>query len=204
MFAAQGYRFLIANPRGSQGYGVAFATEIRTRWGGPDFDDLLAVVDHVVELGLADPQRVAIMGESYGGYMAAWAIGRTDRFAAAIAENPITDLRTVTSQGGGPTFWDSEMGGSPWAEPERYAAQSPITHVERMTTPLLLIHAELDGNCPIAQSEALHAALRALDRDVTFVRIPGEGHLVNLFGRPSRRRARQSIIDDFLARHLGA
>jgi dipeptidyl aminopeptidase/acylaminoacyl peptidase len=143
------------------------------------------------------------MGESYGGYMTMWAVGRTDRFAAAIAENGISDLRTISSQGGGPPFWHSEMQGTPWSEPERYAARSPLSHVARMTTPLLLVHAELDGNCPIDQSEVLHASLRALDRDVTFVRIPGEGHLVNLYGRPSRRRARQSIVDAFLAAHLG-
>ncbi len=201
--AGQGYLVLTANPRGSQGYGAAFATVTRGAWGGLDHDDLMTLVDAVVASGAADPARLAIMGESYGGYMTMWSVGRTDQFRAAIAENGISNLTSIGSFGSGPAFWRSELGGDPWSILERALERSPISAVERIRTPLLLIHAELDGNCPIDQSEELFAALRGLGRDVSFVRIPGEGHLVNLFGRPSRRRARLAIIDAFLARHLG-
>jgi Prolyl oligopeptidase family len=92
---------------------------------------------------------------------------------------------------------------SPWECPEVYVASSPIAAADRIRTPLLLIHADLDRNCPIAQSEQMLAALRSLGRDIEFVVIRGEGHLMNLTGRPSRRLARARAVDRWLGRYLG-
>src|SRR2546428_3478371 len=89
-----------------------------------------------------------------------------------------------------PGGFAGERGGPPWAQPERYRRLSPLTYVERIRTPLLLIHSELDQNCPINQSEQLYTAPQLLGRDAEFLRIPCEGHLVNLVGRPSSRLAR--------------
>jgi len=200
--AGQGYLVLSANPRGSQGYGAEFATSIRGDWGGRDFEDLMELVDSIVQAEIADPERLAIVGESYGGYMVNWAIAHTDRFRAAIAENGTSNLISAAGDTSGATFWRSELGGFPWEIPMRYVEQSPLTYVAQIRTPLLLLHSELDGVSPIGQSEEMYAALRALGRKVKFVRIPGEGHLVNLFGRPNRRRARMTVFDNFLAEHL--
>ena len=200
--AARGYAVLTLNPRGSQGYGEDFARAIRGGWGGVDLDDVFAAVDVATRLSTVDGNRVAVWGVSYGGFMAQWAITRTDRFAAAVSENGLSDFVGVWGTGAGdPAFWDLPMGGAPWSS-RRLLDCSPLAHADRVATPLLLVHAQDDQVCPVAQSEQAHAALRTLGRRVELVRIPGEGHLMNLVGRPSSRRRRAEAIDGFLARHL--
>lgn len=201
--AAQGLAVLRANPRGSHGYGQAFADGNLGDWGGRDFDDLLALVDQAVEVAGLDTDRVAVIGESYGGYMSAWAISSSDRFAAAVIESGISDF--LSSAGGpvGPTFWYSEMGGAPWENPSLYLERSAITRFDRVTAPVLVIHCEADATCDIANGEAMYAALRELGRDAEFWRVPDEGHFFNVFGALSRRLERTRILDEFLVKHLG-
>ncbi|GAA4572262.1 S9 family peptidase [Micromonospora coerulea] len=200
--AARGYAVLTLNPRGSQGYGEAFSTAIRGDWGGKDWSDIQAAVDVAAQLPTVAAERIAIWGVSYGGFMTQWAVAHSDRFTAAVSENGISDF--VASWGTGAadlSSWDLPMGGTPWSSP-RFVERSPLMHAHRISTPLLLVHAEHDQVCPVAQSEQMYAALRALGRDVELVRIPGEGHLVNLHGRPSSRARRAAAIDRFLDRHL--
>jgi dipeptidyl aminopeptidase/acylaminoacyl peptidase len=194
--AARGYAVLTLNPRGSQGYGEAFATAIRGDWGGADWQDVTAAVDAAAALPAVDPARMAIWGVSYGGFMTQWAIAHTDRFVCAVSENGISDFLAAW----GPS-WDLPMGGAPWSSP-RFVDRSPLLRADRIRTPLLLVHAEHDQVCAVAQSEQMHAALRVLGRDVELVRIPGEGHLMNLHGRPSSRARRAAAVDGFLDRHL--
>ena len=200
--AAQGTAVLRANPRGSFGYGQAFAEGNLGDWGGRDFQDLLELVDGAVGQAGLDGERVAVIGESYGGYISAWAVASSDRFAAAVVENGIADF--LSSAGGaiGPTFWHSELGAAPWEDPDLYRERSPITRIDRVTAPVLVIHCEDDATCPVAQGEALHAALRQLGREVGFLRVPGEGHFFNVFGALGRRLARTTALDEFLVRHL--
>lgn len=203
--AAQGYAILYVNMRGSQGYGESFATQIRGAWGARDYRDLMQAVDLVVGQGEVDESRIAVTGVSYGGYMTNWMIGHTSRFRAAICENGISNLVTnfaTSTAGRGESFWTWEMDGTPTTQPERYRALSPIAYADNIHTPLLLIHAEQDTNCSIAQSEELHAALRSFGRDVSLVRIPGEGHLMNLVGAPSHRLMRMAAMDEWWARWL--
>jgi len=176
--AARGYAVLTANPAGSGGYGRRFATAIRGGWGAADWASLERLIDAVTATPGIDAGRVAITGVSYGGYLSMWAITRSARFSAAISENGISNL-------------PAECGAS------------PIAAADRIRTPLLLIHAELDRNCPIGQSEQMLAALRSLRRDVEFVMIRGEGHLMNLTGRPSRRLTRARAVDRWLGHYLG-
>ena len=201
--AAQGYAILYVNMRGSQGYGETFATQIRGAWGGRDAQDLLETVDGVVKRGEVDETRLAVTGVSYGGYMTNWLIGHTPRFRAALCENGISDLATSFETGAhGEAFWAWELDGTPHTQPERYHALSPITYAEQMRTPLLLIHAERDANCVIQHSELLCAALQRLGREVALVRIPDEGHLMNLIGKPSHRLMRMKAMDAWWARWL--
>jgi dipeptidyl aminopeptidase/acylaminoacyl peptidase len=176
--AAGGYAVLTANPAGSGGYGRRFATAIRGGWGAADWASLERLIDAVTATPGIDAGRTAITGVSYGGYLSMWAITRSARFSAAISENGISN---------------------PLAE----WGASPIAAADRIRTPLLLIHADLDRNCPIGQSEQMLAALRSLGRDVEFVVIRGEGHLMNLTGRPSRRLVRARAVDRWLGRYLG-
>jgi dipeptidyl aminopeptidase/acylaminoacyl peptidase len=203
--AARGYAVLTGNPRGSGGYGRAFATAIRGRWGSVDVEDVYSLIDAGCQLPGVDRERLAITGVSYGGYLVLSAITQGPRFRAAICENGISNLVALWGVDDDAGVWLSgELGGSPWERPELYLAASPITRADRVEAPLLLIHADLDHGCPIAQSEQLYAALRYLGREVTFLRLHGEGHLVNLVGRPSRRLARAEAVNNWLSQHLDA
>jgi acylaminoacyl-peptidase len=200
--AEAGFRVLYLNPRGALGYGNAYAQANVGEWGGIDARDLLAAVDAAAARADVDASRIGVTGESYGGWMTNWLIATTDRFQAAVAQNSISDMRSEYLSTDDPPGFDWDMGGPPWQQAERYARQSPLTYVEQMRTPLLLVHSELDQNCPINQSDQLYTALRLLGREVEFLRLPGEGHLVNLVGRPSSRLARIRATDAWFRRHL--
>jgi dipeptidyl aminopeptidase/acylaminoacyl peptidase len=136
--------------------------------------------------------------------MTHWMLSHTDRFRVAISENGISNLVSeFGTSGGSQASWTWNLGGTPWTAPERYRDLSPLTYVADIRTPLLLIHAENDHNCPIGQSEEMFTALALLGREVALVRVPGEGHLMNLVGKPSRRLARLEAINAWLARYLG-
>ena len=174
--AARGYAVLTANPAGSGGYGRRFATAVRGGWGSADWASLERLIDSVAAAPGIDAGRIAITGVSYGGYLSMWAITRSARFSAAISENGISNLLAEWGAEGDDGSWlTAELGGPPWERPEVYVASSPLTAADRIRTPLLLIHADQDRNCPIGQSEQMLAALRSLGRDVEFVVIPGRG-----------------------------
>ena len=200
--AARGIAVLRANPRGSQGYGQAFADGNLGDWGGRDFTDLMELLDAALASWSIDANRVAIIGESYGGYMAAWAAGTSDRFSAVVIESGISDFLSSARGPIGPTFWHTELGGAPWENANIYLERSAVTRLDRVTAPALVIHCEADTVCPIAHGEAIHAALRELGRDVEFIRVPEEDHFFNVFGALSRRLERTAALDDFLVAHL--
>jgi dipeptidyl aminopeptidase/acylaminoacyl peptidase len=139
-------------PDGSGGYGRRFATAIRGGWGGADWTSLERLIDAVAATPGIDAGRAAITGVSYGGYLSMWAITRSARFCAAISENGISDLLAEWGAEGDDGAWlTTELGGPPWERPDVYVASSPIAAADRIRTPLLLIHADLDRNCPIGQ-----------------------------------------------------
>lgn len=201
--AERGYRVLLLNPRGATGLGDAHAQGNVGDWGGADVEDLLAALDVACARDDVDPSRQAVMGESYGGFIALWLIATTERFRAAVVQNGIADLSSAYLTADDPTAYEWDLAGSPWTRPEFFRERSPLAHVDRIRASLLLVHAELDASCPIAQSEQIHAALRLLGRDVEFLRLPGEGHFVSVNGRPSSLRARAAAIDQFLSTRLG-
>ena len=200
--ASQGIAVLRGNPRGSDGRGRRFAEAICGDWGGPDLRDVLALVEAAARRPDIDGERIAIIGESYGGFLVNWAITATDRFVAAIAENSISDPLPLALGPRGPNFWWLEFDASPHEHPERFSARSASANVESIATPLLLVHAQDDDNCFIGQSESMLAALEQHGGSVQMIRVPDEGHLVNVFGRLSSRVERTEEIDRFLLNHL--
>jgi dipeptidyl aminopeptidase/acylaminoacyl peptidase len=206
ILVGRGFAVLYTNPRGSAGYGAAFRRACVGDWGGADFADLMAAVDHAVAAGAADPARLGITGGSYGGFMTNWAVTQTDRFRAAVAQRSISNLHSMfgTSDIG---FWfnKKELGGlDVFDDAQALLARSPLAHARRVRTPILILHSENDHRCPIEQAEQWFAALRRLGVECAFVRVPGEGHELSRSGRPRHRVARLAHIADWLATHIPA
>jgi len=159
-FAAKGYAVLRPNIRGSGGYGKKFRFANVSDWGGKDYEDLMAGVDHVIGMGVADPERLAVMGWSYGGYMTSWVIGQTRRFKAAVIGAPVTNLWSFTGTSDIPGFLPDYFSGEPWDNFEAYQKHSPMSHVKGVTTPALILHGEADDRVPISQGYEFYNALK--------------------------------------------
>ncbi|MDB4895560.1 MAG: family peptidase, partial [Firmicutes bacterium] len=203
LLAASGITVVYANPRGSMGYGQAFVAAIRGDWGNRDFQDVMNAIDAAVKRGGIDTSRLGIAGGSYGGFMVNWAIGHTDRFKAAIAMRSISNQYSMfgTSDFG---FADlADFGGPPWRMPDVYRKQSPISYVEQVKTPLLMIHSEQDLRTPISEAEQFYTALKLLGRDVTLLRYPDENHELSRTGQPWHRVHRLEAIVRWFGRRLG-
>jgi dipeptidyl aminopeptidase/acylaminoacyl peptidase len=186
--ATNGFLVVYSNPRGSSSYGREFTQQVTRDWGGEDFLDLMAVVDEVVQRPYADPARLGIWGYSYGGYMTAWALGRTDRFKAAVCGAPCFDLESMWGTSDiGHSFGEMQWGGNPYAEKEWYATHSPHTYASKIRTPTLIIHGEADDRCPIGQGEQMFVTLKKHGCEVEFARYPGGSHLFISSGAPEHR-----------------
>jgi dipeptidyl aminopeptidase/acylaminoacyl peptidase len=186
--AAQGYVVLYTNPRESTGYGEAFTGSIKGDWGGADFTDIMAAADYAEKLPFVDSKRMAIMGGSYGGFMTAWAIGHTDRFACAIADRLVANQHSMAGTSDFPWRNDDYFKGNAWDSPEDLWRCSPLKYMGNVTTPLLLIHSDGDLRCPVAQSEEIFTALRLQRKTVEFVRYPSESsHGLSRSGPPNLR-----------------
>ncbi len=174
-FASRGYAVLRPNPRGSSGYGKEFRYANVNDWGGKDYEDDQAGVDKVIEMGVADPDRMAIMGWSYGGYMTSWTITQTHRFKAAVIGAGVTDLWSFSGTADIPGFLPDYFGGEPWDQFENFQKHSPITYVKNVTTPTLLLHGEADERVPISQGFEYYHALKqqgVTTKMVTYPRTP--------------------------------
>lgn len=198
--AGAGFVVVYSNPRGSGSYGRDFTQQVRHDWGGEDYLDLMAVVDKAIENPWIDPARLGVYGYSYGGFMASWIIGHTDRFKAAVIGAPVVDLTSFYGTADiGYFFGPMQMGGSPHDNPQEYRFRSPLTYLtrDRKTPPVLILHGEADDRVPIGQGEELFITLQQHDAEVEFVRYPGGSHAsLTRIGYPAHRK-------DFLERLVG-
>ncbi|WP_365696282.1 serine hydrolase, partial [Nocardioides sp.] len=183
----RGWAVLLVNPRGSDGYGEAFYDGVRGAWGTADAGDFLEPLDQLVDDGLADPDRLAVAGYSYGGFMACWLTGHDDRFAAAVAGGTVSDLVSMYGTSDDLCLSAYELGGTPWDEPERYAAMSPLSRVSDVRTPTLVLHGAEDRTCPLSQAQQWHTSLCELGVPTQLVVYPDASHVFILLGRPSQR-----------------
>jgi len=159
-FSARGYAVLRANPRGSSGYGKKFRHANYGDWGGGDYQDLMAGVDHVIKMGVADGDRLGIMGWSYGGFMTSWTITQTQRFKAASVGAGVTNLMSFTGTADIPSFLPDYFGGEFWDKFDTYRAHSAMFHIKGVKTPTLIQHGERDERVPLSQGLELYNALK--------------------------------------------
>jgi dipeptidyl aminopeptidase/acylaminoacyl peptidase len=212
MQAGAGFGVVYCNPRGSSGYSEAYGRAIRwpecdhdpgSGWGGVDYDDVMACVDEACRrFDWIDPDRLGVLGGSYGGYMTSWIVGHTDRFRAACSERAANNLLALEYNSDIASVFRTNVGVSHLVNPEAYLRQSPSRFVEQMTTPLLLLHSEADLRCPMAQAEELFVALRLLGREPELVRFPGENHELSRSGSPRHRLMRAEIILEWFSGRL--
>ncbi len=203
VMASRGYGVLFCNPRGSSGYGEAFTGITRGTWGESDMPDVIAAVDEACKLDWVDTDRLGVTGGSYGGYLTNWIVSHDTRFKAAVTQRCVSNFHSfVGTSDIGFDFGIFEFDGTPWCDPEKLLKYSPISYVDRIETPLLIIHNERDLRCPIEQAEQMYTALRYLGREVAFVRIPDESHDLSRTGTPSRRVARLRHLIGWFDNHL--
>jgi dipeptidyl aminopeptidase/acylaminoacyl peptidase len=205
LLASAGYRVVLPNIRGSATYGAGWIRPQLGDWGGVDADDVHAAIDAVIAAGLADPERLGVLGLSYGGFMVNWLVGTSDRFRAAVSENGVTNqVAAWANSDTGPEYCRSSLLGDPFT-PEgalKLWRQSPLRHVAAIRTPLLLLQAEADRRCPASDNEQLFVALRLLGREVEYVLYPDEFHVYATTGRPDRRIDRMSRMLAWFDRYL--
>jgi dipeptidyl aminopeptidase/acylaminoacyl peptidase len=177
LLSSAGYACLLPNPRGSIGRGHEFAQGVIGDGGGIDYRDVMGGVDHCIAEGIADPARLGISGLSYGGYMAGWAVGQTDRFGAAVAMSVVSNYVSfhLTSE----VWWyDQAILKGAWNDPtSQYVERSPVTFAHRCTTPTLIIQGAEDRCTPVGQAEELYHAIAASGAEVQLVVYPREGHV---------------------------
>jgi dipeptidyl aminopeptidase/acylaminoacyl peptidase len=210
VYSGAGYVVLYANPRGSSGYSEEWGRAIRgpanggPGWGSVDYEDLMAVVDEALaRFEFCDPERLGVLGGSYGGFMTSWIVSHTDRFRAACSERALNNF--VSAFGSGDLDWGLKafVGAFPFEDIDAHLSLSPTTYAENIETPLLILHSENDLRCHVEQGEHLFTMLRLLGREVEFVRFPAEGHELSRSGSPVHRVMRFEILLDWFGRHLG-
>ncbi len=205
LLAARGFVVVWTNPRGSQGYGEAFTRAVVGDWGGKDSEDILRGLDHAIAGGFIDPQRVAVTGGSYGGFMTNWLITHNDRFRCAVTEVCVSNLFNFYGTSDiGATWGELEWGANPWDGTQVLLEHSPYWYANRVTCPVLITANEEDHRCPIEQSEQFFIALRKLGKEAVFLRFTGESHTMGSTGRPKPRIERLRYLTAWFEQHLHA
>jgi len=201
--AAKGYVVIYPNPRGSSSYGQEFGNVIQFNFPGDDAKDLLAGVDEMVKRGLADPRKLGVTGGSGGGVLTNWIVTQTDRFAAAVSQRSIADWSSFFYIADFTLYRPTWFRGAPWQAPEDYTRLSPIAHVDKVTTPLMLIEGEADYRTPPASGgEQMFRALKYMKKPTVMVRFPGESHELSRSGQPWHRIERLRHIVAWFDKYL--
>lgn len=203
LLAAAGNVVLYTNPRGSAGYRQEFVNAVRGDYGGKDYEDLMNAVDYACTLPYVDADRLGVTGGSYGGFMTNWIVGHTDRFKAAVTQRSICNWVSFYGVSDiGYFFTEGEIGDSPWGNMDKLLKHSPMSYVEQVDTPLLILHGEQDMRCPIEQGEQFYVFLKRLKKKVQFVRFPGADHNLSRAGHPQQRVERLMRIINWFSDHM--
>ena len=192
VLAGKGYAILAPNLRGSVGYGEDFSRKLLNDWGGADLRDLHAGIDHIIATEAIDENRLGITGMSYGGYLTNFAITQSNRFKAAVSRNGISSLETVSRLSDHSIWYTASM-----PDEKQRHERSPLTFANQIVTPLLLLHAENDQDCPFSEALQLFTTLRTRKQKVELVRYHNTSHLMDWpgIGTPQQRvdRLRRTV-----------
>lgn len=203
--AALGYNVVYSNPRGSVGFGHDFEAALTKSYGDAMFDDVESVMNEVVKRPDVDATRLGVLGGSYGGYATLWVISHTDRYKAAVADRSVSDLQSESFSSdfagknglGGFYQW-----GEPWDPKSLYASMSPLTYVNDVHTPVMILHSSEDTRATLDSSVQEFALLKILGRKTVFIDVPGENHDLSRTGGPIHRVERLTITTNWLNSYL--
>jgi dipeptidyl aminopeptidase/acylaminoacyl peptidase len=198
LMAARGYAVLLPDPALSTGYGQQFIARGYHSWGDRPLADITAATDPVLARPDIDADRVAMMGGSYGGYMANWIAGHTDRFKAIVSHAGLWALEQMFGTTDHPMFWRPQFG-DPLTQPEMYDANSPDRHIEQIRTPMLVIHGNKDYRVPVSEGLRLWWDLSRYGLDAKFLYFPDENHWIL---SPGNARIWYETVLAFLAQHV--
>jgi len=201
LMAARGYAVLLPDPALSTGYGLDFIARGHAEWGDRPFTDLMAITDAALARPDIDETRTAMMGGSFGGYMANWIAGHTDRFRAIVSHASLWALDQMFGTTDSPALW-RRLFGTPQSHPERYSANSPHLHAAGITTPMLIIHGDRDYRVPIGEALRMWADLAggpSGQAGAKFLYFPDENHWVLT---PGNATIWYETVFAFLAQHV--
>jgi dipeptidyl aminopeptidase/acylaminoacyl peptidase len=198
LMAARGYAVLLPDPALSTGYGLGFIARAHREWGARPYADIMAVTDAALARPDLDADRVAMMGGSYGGYMANWMAGHTDRFQAIVSHAGLWTLDQMFGTTDHPMFWRQHFG-DPLTDPEMYETNSPHRHVAQIRTPMLVIHGNKDYRVPVGEALRLWSDLSWHGAEAKFLYFPDENHWILT---PGHARIWYETVLAFLAQHV--
>ncbi len=199
IYAARGYVVMLPNPHGSTGFGQAFTEQISGDWGGACYEDVMRSVEWAVAEGLADPNRLAAMGGSFGGYMVNWLLGHTDRFKAFVSHAGVYNLESMYGHTEELWFAEWEFRGVPWEKRALFERFSPHRFAANFKTPTLVIHGELDFRVPVSEGIQLFTALKRRGIPSQFLYFPDEGHWIL---KPRNSKLWNETVMGWLDKHL--
>ncbi len=207
LYTSMGYNVVFSDPAGSTGHGYAFEESLENNYGDAMFQDVQAVMDAAVRRPDVDATRLGVLGGSYGGYATLWVVAHTDRYKVGVAERAVSDVQSENlaadfagknGLGGGYYTW-----GPPWDPASTdYAKFSPLTYVEGVHTPLMILHSDEDTRAPIDQTLQEFTSLKILGRTVEYVDVPDENHDLSRTGAPLHRVERLHLILDWLTKYI--
>ena len=199
LYASLGYAVMLPNFHGSTGFGQAFTERISRDWAGAAFEDLQKAVDWAVAEGIADPDRLAAMGGSFGGYMVNWILGHDHRFKALVSHAGVYNLESMYGSTEETWFPEWELGGPPWEKGADYEKFSPHRYAGSFRTPTLVIHGELDYRVPVTEGFQLFTALQRRGIESKLLYYPDEGHWIQ---KPKNSKLWNETVMAWLADHL--
>jgi dipeptidyl aminopeptidase/acylaminoacyl peptidase len=176
LFAQKGFAILLPNPRGSDGYGGAFRAANVRDWGGRDFDDIMTGVDALIAQSIADPNRLAVCGWSYGGFMTSTIVTKTGRFRAAVVGAGVVDLMSMAVTCDIPEFNRSYFQSWPWDDAQFYVDHSAMMHANHVTTPTMIVHGGADDRVPTSQGYEFYNALKRVGVPTELLLLPRQPH----------------------------
>lgn len=204
LMASRGYGVIYSNPRGSAGYGRDFQHGNHQDWGDGPGTDVINATKAAAGKDWVDDDRLVVTGGSYAGYLTAWIMTMDHPFQAAVAQRGVYDLSTFLGEGLAWRLVPDRFGGYPWEEEigEILDEQSPITHVDQIDSPMLIIHGDLDLRTGVSQSEMLYKSLKIREQPVEYVRYPDAAHGLSRTGDPHQRIDRLLRIYEFMERYV--